>query len=417
MKKFLPLICLALWSIMLHGGGVTFIITADLHGQLDSFAKLAPVIRRYPEAVKIDLGDMVQGNFAAVSADGFPVLQCFNALGYQIIVPGNHDLEFPEAVLIRWQKFFRGQLLGAQWALGNFRMPGFSVVEKDGFRIGIIALGAVKLKKYAAFWKRLSYHDETAAVSDAIDRLRMLKCDAYLLIGHIGAENVGVLNGLLRENPEINAVIGSHTHREVPGGRISGIMAVQPAAHGNSAVKLELIFDNDRHLKYLRSSILYPQKDPDPEITAIIRQMEADSAGKHHKILGKFRDIDEFGRYAAEVIRQSSGADAAVIGINKAAFRKNITAGTLFEMLPYGNRITVVTLPRAAVRGLLRRKSGGRKYFGAGDFSKPYIKVAISDFLLSDITDPPEAEVLEKFERQEIEKALKSRNIPDFNAE
>jgi len=268
MKKLLLIVSLALWSIMLHGGGVTFIITADLHGSLDEFAKLAPEIRRYPEAVKIDLGDIVQGNFAAVYGEGFPVIECFNTLDYEIFVPGNHDLEFPETTLKQWQKFFRGKMLGSQWELGNFQMPGSAVVERDGYRIGIVAIGAVGLKRYAGFWQKLKYHDIAVAVRNEINGLKRQSCDAFLLVGHVGAENFGVLFELIRDNPEINAVIGSHSHREVPCGRIGKVIAVQPAPHGGSAVKLELIFGKERRLQYIRTTMLYPQQFAVKEIMA-----------------------------------------------------------------------------------------------------------------------------------------------------
>jgi 2',3'-cyclic-nucleotide 2'-phosphodiesterase (5'-nucleotidase family) len=254
-------------------------------------------------------------------------------------------------------------------------------------------------------------------VRNAIADLKERSCDAYLLIGHVGAENFGVLAGILRENPEINAVIGSHSHREVPGGRVAGVFAVQPGAHGSSAVKLELVFDEKRRLQYIRSSILHPQETADPEIMAIARKMKDASAGKSGEVLGIFPDAAGFGRQAAEIIRQVSGAEAAVCGVEITAFRRQVTGKVLFDMMPYGNRICLVTLPREKIMGLLRRKRGGRRYFKAGDLSGKYIRVALSDFLLSQITAPPEAEVLEKFERIEIEKALKAGNITDFNAE
>ena len=177
----------------------------------------------------------------------------------------------------------------------------------------------------------MKYHDIAVAVRNEINGLKRQSCDAFLLVGHVGAENFGVLFELIRDNPEINAVIGSHSHREVPCGRIGKVIAVQPAPHGGSAVKLELIFGKERRLQYIRSTMLYPQQFADKEIMAIAGRMEQNSAIARDRLLGKFRNAAGFGRCAAEIIRQLSGADAAIIGVNTAAFRNDVTGQVLFD--------------------------------------------------------------------------------------
>ena len=61
---------------------MNFIIPEDLHGDLPALSLLAPQIRRYPEAVKIDLGDFAQSSFPVVRQNGLPVIEAFNELGY-----------------------------------------------------------------------------------------------------------------------------------------------------------------------------------------------------------------------------------------------------------------------------------------------------------------------------------------------
>ncbi|MBE6365252.1 MAG: hypothetical protein E7053_05820 [Lentisphaerae bacterium] len=412
------LFILALWSILLCGGEVSFIITADLHGDLAAFARLAPQIRRYPQAVKIDLGDFAQSSFPVVRQNGFPVIEAFNELSYDILVPGNHDLEFPIAVMQSWHEYFRGKIMGAQWFLGDFRMPGSVVVERSGLRIGIIALGETGLSKRAPFWAELHYADEAAAVAAEMRNLRRENCHAIILIAHISTSNYPVFSRILNDFPEIDAVIGAHSHREMPGGIMSRVLFCQPGSHAESAVLLKLHFDDKKRLRFASSVLLRPEAEGDAAVLAIAQRAESSVTADGNTVLARFRDVASFGRIGAEIIRRAAGADAAIIAFDPAKFRENMSIRQFYELFPYGNRISVVTVRGDAAGNLLRRRRRHTRYFGAGDFSGREIRLAVNDYILTsvDFLHGFPAEIFNEIERDVILEALKngeySENIP-----
>ncbi len=410
-RKNLISFILALWSILLCGGEVNFIITADLHGDLPALALLAPQIRSYPDAVKIDLGDFGQSSFPVVRQHGLPVIEAFNELGYDILVPGNHDLEFPERVLHDWQSCFRGRIMGAQWALGNFRPSGSVVIVRDGIRIGIIALGESGLSKRASFWRDFHYENEVAAVAAEMEILNRADCHAVILTGHISSSNYPVLSQILREFPEIDAVIGAHSHREMPGGIMDRVLICQPGSHGGSAVLLTLHFDGEKRFRFASSRLLRPAASGDPAIMSVARRADEAAEVDGAKEIALFPDAAGFGQASAEIICRVSGADAAITGFDPAKFHSILTVKKLYELFPYGNRIAVVTVDGETARKLLSRRRHHFKYFGAGDFSGETLRLAVNDYMLVSIPELSgfPAEITEIFERDAIIDNLKSR--------
>ena len=410
MVKFL-LICLTLWST-LCGGEVFFILTSDLHGSLKKFSRLAPVIRRYPDAVKADAGDLFQGDYLVDKSSGIPMLNALDSLGYDLIVLGNHDLEYPLEVMKNWSRNFSGKILAGQWKLQGLDLPGIAIVERNGYKLGIIALGDVGLRKRTAFMPGLSYSDEAEVVRNAVEALKKEKCDSFILVCHIGVGNFGILNKIVREVPEIDVIAGAHSHRADAGRRIGRALAVQAGSHGESAVLLRLNFADDGKLQYVRSELLFPEKSTDPAISALYQNLKNQFSEKMPPELGNFSGAEQFGMIAAEIIRRTTGTDGAFFRFPIERFPGVLNEENLFYLLPYGNRIIRVTADGELIRKFInRRRHKSRRFFRAGDFSKSgKITLAVSDhfFLNEKELHGFEVDGSDKFERIEIIKALKS---------
>jgi 2',3'-cyclic-nucleotide 2'-phosphodiesterase (5'-nucleotidase family) len=405
MVKFL-IICLPLWSF-LYGGEVFFVLTSDLHGNLEHFAYLAPVIRRYPQAVKIDAGDMFQGSFHVNKADGLPVLKALDILGYELAVLGNHDLEYPLETMQLWQRSFSGTLMGGQWKLKNLSLPNRLIVERNGYKIGIISLGDVGTEKRTVYWHDLSYCDETATVRSAVDALKKERCQAFILVAHISGGNFGTLNSIVRDVPEIDVIAYAHSHRSVLGKRTGRALVVQADSHGKSAILFKLNFDKDGKLSFVRSEKLLPAEFPDVEIMKLVVGNE-----NNFPKLTEFAEAAEFGAVSAEILRRAAGAEAAFFRFPQESFPAHLTEKTLFELLPFGNRIVKITAEREALRKFIKkRRRKNKKFFSVGNFSgNGKITVAVSDhfFLSEKDLQLFQAREVGKFERDEILKALKN---------
>ncbi|MCI5779012.1 MAG: bifunctional metallophosphatase/5'-nucleotidase [Lentisphaeria bacterium] len=372
-----------LWYI-LCAGEVCVIGTADIHGDLARFSRLAPVIRRYPDAVKVDAGDLIQGGFAAAMLRGQPMIAALNSLHYAGWVPGNHEFEFTPEDFAAWRRQFTGRILGAQWRFGEFRPDRFMVVERSGYRIGVIGLGESGMAGREKFVPGLRWEKETAAVRSALTALLPHRCDAVILVCHLPIQgNFGPLYRVLRDNPEIDAVIAAHSHREHVGELVAGRMAVQPGPRGASAALLTLRFDAERKLESVSGQLLRPETEPDRELERIRHRAERRAGWERRG--WEFPDLAAFGAFAARAMREECGADAAVFRIRGEAFPSVMDFRSLFRLLPYGNRLGVVEMEERELAELVREQETPpyRVFVDVAPGKRGRLRVAVTDYLLS----------------------------------
>ena len=91
-KKFI-LLWLIFFCQLLFAKELQIIATCDIHGKMREFSHLAAVFGNYPEAVKIDLGDLFHGDPLNDMLNGSAMIEALNIAGYDIFIPGNHEFE------------------------------------------------------------------------------------------------------------------------------------------------------------------------------------------------------------------------------------------------------------------------------------------------------------------------------------
>ena len=123
---------------------------------------------------------------------------------------------------------------------------------------------------------------------------------------------------------------------------------------------------------------------------------------------------------AAEAIRRAAGSDAAFFRFGSANFSSRMTPFTLFNLLPFGNRIVKFTADKEAVLKFInRRRRKKRAFYRAGDFSGDKLTIAVSDyfFLQEKELHRFEAGEIGIFERDVILNVLKSGEYREFMPE
>ncbi len=411
LKRILSGILLSFCSV--YAGEVCIIGTADIHGDMAAFARLAPVIKQYPLAVKVDAGDLIQGGYAATLLQGRPMFEVLDLLGYDVFVPGNHEFEFDSRIFSLWQKCFQGRIAGVQWKFGEFVPAEYVIVSRNGFRIGIVGATDANISDRQGFYPQLHFTDTVAALTKSVQMMRREKVDAVVLVCHIALQgSFGMIYRILQEVPEIDAVISCHSHREHPGEIISGRIVAQPGAYGSSAVLLKLHFSAEKKVEFVTSSLLRPAESPDLEVMRIYREAQKMLRGGNFR--KNFSDLSDFGSAAARALRTGCRTDAAVCRFAKKYFRREVDGETLFRMLPYGNRMAVVKVGITALQEFVRRCSN-EKYECFADIAPGadgMVTAAVPDYLLWN--DPEwknlDRRIISLFERETIVENLdKSR--------
>ena len=337
----------------LSGETVSFTVaaTADLHGRSRQFqAYIAPEIAKLYSAVPdstiyADIGDAVQGSLPLLLARGKGFLPQLSRAGCQLFVPGNHELDYGIAAFQELLEEFSGEIL-----IGNLKTPGlsgkvknFTIREFGGIKVAFIgSMPQYMQNLYSLERGALRLKPEPLSLRKNIDSARQAGAEVFILLRHAGIYGSGcTLRELLEAAPELDLVIGAHTHQSEAGLRHGDSWYVQPPAHGLGLAICKVTLDCKlRRVRQIESHI-----------------MEFPDGGEDEFALGKTL-IPGSGsaEFAVELLRQKMPSDLALCTTEKnEALRQltekpQLTLNECYQLFPYFDRIVTVQVSIGELR-------------------------------------------------------------------
>ena len=388
MKRFCFLLIAALFLTAFYCRGedkcIQFIVTGDMHGQLDKFARLAVVIREYPDAVKIDLGDIFQGEPAHDLANGEVMIEALNCLNYDFLIPGNHDFELtPEQFSCSYSRF-RGTLLG-QWLCGQLPVLKWKIIERNRIKCAVIGMTDHGMYKKRRFYPDYHFSPEMDAINAALKEIARNKVDIVVLARHGGDYFHGIPAGsFLYEHPEIDLLFCSHTHREIPGKRSGKCLIVQPGAYGSSAV-LVTVKKSAVHGNIITSKLLRPTaKYPDRQLAALNAKMRKNLSSRLYTARFDIRSQKDFITAALKKLTTATGSDTAVIDMPELKNGK-FTLNRMLKLFPYRNRLCVIKVSRKDYLAFIKERPprSRNRYYTPVPNGKKEFTLALNSFQLN----------------------------------
>jgi len=163
--------------------------------------------------------------------------------------------------------------------------------------------------------------------------------------------------------PDIDVVIGGHSHTRVEEPLVVGNTVVSQAHEFGKAVgRIELRLSNDGTVELvdgrLLSSAALPA--PDPAVAAVVARWEEKvSALVDFEIAVAERTIlgPELRNWMEHVLRKHTGADLAYYnpgGVRDVIRTGSVTARTLWNIEPFGNSVVTMELTGSEVRAMLQ---------------------------------------------------------------
>lgn len=299
---------------------ITFLSTNDLHARdvpftlpgdparniapapdIGGMARIATVIKRTraessTPVVLVDSGDTTHGSTALPKAfHGESTIAAMNAMGYDAMVPGNHEFEWhsPDTVRNHNQSRFPwicANLVDAR--TGETWLPPYIIKEVGGARVAFLGLTIDSIrtdKRYVAAPELgLTIVNATETAARLIPELRQ-KADIVVVLSHLGAS---ADTQLAQAVPGIDAIFGGHTHTKLSTPRMAkvgertafslgAVPVVQASYHGQYVGKTRLVFRRDevsgRYLLMSCKGELIPINNTipdDPEIAGIIAEFQ-----------------------------------------------------------------------------------------------------------------------------------------------
>ncbi len=365
--------------------------------------------------VVVDAGDMFQGTLESNLAEGVPMVMGYDALRYDAVTLGNHEFDYgpvgpsstprgksddPRGALKARAKEATFPFLTANIVDGatdrpldfpNFH-PTALLTKKDGVKIGLIGISTEDTPKttIAINFAGLKVLPPAAVVKARALELRKQGANLVVVIAHAGGKCLTYgeddkgcdekqeIMRLAEAIPEgtVDAIVAGHTHDGMAN-RVHGTPIIESFSYGKDFGRIDFTFDAASHaLKKtdilpptpLKTDVAYLGKPvvPDEALAAKLKHFTDDSRALKESLLGVelatplTRDHGHespLGNLFADMLLRSR-PNAQVGMMNGGGLRADLPAGplrygSLFEAMPFDNRLAVIHLTGAELRRIV----------------------------------------------------------------
>lgn len=388
---------------------VTILTFNDLHGSLTPFtrfwgdkeqsggiARMATVIREIraenerqgADTLLFFAGDLVQGTPLSTAFKGEAEIAAMNLLAPNAAVIGNHDFDYGLDNLMALKKAAKFPFLGAN--IYNQRTdklifdPLQRFKTKHGVKVGVIGVTTdeTPTTTHPSNVKDLRFVMPSLAIRRHLPDAQK-SSDLLILVSHAGVKDDKVL---AKDFPQLNVILGGHTHTKLDEPlHIGKTMVFQAGDRGLYLGRMDLEIEG-KDVRMI-SAKLIPIRDhlmEDPELKAkmelFVKRLDVEVAkpiGRTNILLNGERSTirsseTNLGDFIADLMRIRGEAQIAFI--NSGAIRSSIQPGTItlgavMNALPMNNTLYTFTLSGAQVQELVQHSIDGLL---AGGTDKPF---------------------------------------------
>jgi 2',3'-cyclic-nucleotide 2'-phosphodiesterase / 3'-nucleotidase len=262
---------------------ITLLATTDLHGNLFPYdyytaqpaarglAKIATLIQaaraETPNNLLIDCGDTIQGTaMEAVHqqyvqhGDGIPpahdpMMLAMNAIGYDVMVVGNHEFNFGLRNLARARAdaqfpWISSNIVTAAGAAVEPFVPYF-MKTVAGVKIAVIGVTTPLIPDWETEEHYHGYRFESGvdAVRRAVASVREREHpDIVIVAAHAGLDGdskENMVREIATEVPGIDAIVFGHTHQQLASLQIRDVLLMQPKNWGISLGRMDFVLQKE----------------------------------------------------------------------------------------------------------------------------------------------------------------------------
>lgn len=343
----------------------------------------------------LDAGDMWTGTPESTLAEGKPVIDVFNLMGYDGAALGNHEFDFGIEILRRNAGLARFPLLSSNVRAReggtevNFCKPSM-LVDAQGLKVGVIGLSTLEtpqttFSKYVAGLEFINYEPQ---VREQARLLMQQGAQVLVVLAHEPVPRLKPTAEAITDLP-IRVWIGGHSHRrelEVlerdPLTDADDVILLNPGAHARAYGRIDLLFDRQTLLMHnaeivpLESKTDAPLYVPHPGVAAVVKSATQAVEARMGEKVGEVAELIPVGNLdrspVGELVADSwleMFPQAQLSVTNLGGLRQNLEPGPvtlrdIFNLLPFANDIVMVHLTAAQLREALSDTStilgGGR---------------------------------------------------------
>lgn len=358
---------------------MTVIHTNDTHGRLESgssdgvgFARIATQVNAVrndygkENVLVLDAGDTLHGLPLVTATQGEPVIKVMNAIGYDAMVPGNHDFNYDQKRLLELASMAKFPIISSNIvkADGKELLTPYIIKEVAGKKVGIFGLSTPETlyKTHPKNTVGLTFKNSVETAKAMVAELKD-KTDMIIALSHLGLDEESTERSeiVAAQVEGIDLIVDGHSHTTLPTGKkVGNTMIVQTGDYDKNIGKVDIFFKADGTFDIVPT--LINKADgmglaEDETVAALITELKTtfDAATSTVvaktavKLDGERADVrtkeTNMGNLITNAMRHVTGADIALT--NGGGIRASINAGDITKkdaitVLPFGN--TVVTI-------------------------------------------------------------------------
>lgn len=378
----------------------------DVHCSVDGYAKIAGLRDAIAKAdtayvAVVSAGDFLQGGLTGTLSQGSDIISIMNAVGYDVVTPGNHEFDYGMPVMLQVLKDLKSDVVCTNLfdLRTNRAVYAPYVIKSFGKKmvafVGVLTPITMK-SAYSAFYENgVQTYDVKSAdvmtdlVQKAVDNARSEGADYVVLLSHLGEKDSDDTSvDLIHNTHGIDVVLDGHTHSVIEQDLIANKETLMiPSTQTGTA------FANIGKLYISRNGMCETRLLPAAEVmeeNANVSQLLREIAAKYESLTSKhcatsaqsMSIYDEngtriirnhevgIGNFIADVV--AAGADAPIALMSAGAIRADIpkgevTYGDIMTVVPFENPICLVSMTGKQIQQVL--EVGAANYPGeAGEF-------------------------------------------------
>ena len=354
----------------------------EREGRAGGFPALATAVQRIrrergqENVLLVDGGDTFSDDLLGNLTRGEAVIRLMNSLGYQLMALGNHDYDYGSERTRELDQIANFPMRAANLIEVKTGQPFLGdptiVFEAAGIRVGFLTLTyhntgqTGNSKNYAG----LEFKDGIEAARRYLPDLRE-RADVVVVLSHLGSAMDRVL---AREVPEMDIIIGAHSHDRIANERIGAITLVQ--AVSDSAVLGEIVISlQGTQITSIESRLHTLWLEEFPEDQEIARQVEALRAPHQETLeeviaiaaapIGRnYRSESPFDKLVGEIMCAETGAEIAFmpgVGYGVTLLPGAITREALYTLIPHPAKLVTMRLTGEHILEILEQCATNQK--------------------------------------------------------
>lgn len=335
--------------------------------------------------VRLDAGDVMQGTPVSNLTYGRSTVAAFNLMGYAASAVGNHEFDWTVDTLLARMREARFPWLAAniRTATGA-RVPWavpWRMVRVGTLRIGVVGMASSLTATVTrpSIVAGLRFDGAAAAVDSAVAEARRDSADLVIVLAHDGAfcdERSGCrgevveLARALSERPDL--IVSGHTHSLV-NTVVNGIAIVQARSNGTALGVVDFVVQPGaaRAVRARVETVWADRERPDTAVQRLVDGFQRAVEPLTSRPVATLADAlvrsgDQYalGDLIADANRAAARADAAIVnngGIRADLPAGRVTWGEVFQVLPFQNFVTRVSVSGAVLRQAIAHAVGSRE--------------------------------------------------------